>query len=353
MGRSRSSQSMDAPARIAVVGPVDDRLVGDLRALPLRPMVRQWASLCDDTEALVQFQPTALLVAVPTAAGEELGALRVLQKLWPGTGVVLVTSAAQELEHAPLAARLGARLLVHPDGPGSLAAALEQAFHGGGRPRTETLIELARGVADEVNNPLMALVGRLQLLRGNLDPRTARDLRDQVALALTEANRVQEAVDRLRLAAGAAGGPRRPAPVDLGPLVGAAVRACGTDDPAPAVAVADALPPVAGDPAQLSAAVVAIVAFAFDLARVAADTHLGVDALPHGVRLRVVASGPGLATWNLPATFEPYYPRRALRSQAPGLGLFVAEAVVLGHRGQATARRRRDGALQVDFVLPT
>lgn len=344
---------MDAPVRIAVVGPVDDRLVGELRQLPLRPVVRLWSSLCDDTEAVAQFQPRLLLVAMPGEASEELGALRVLQKLWPATGVVLVAEAARETELAPLAARLGARLLVHPDGPGALSAALEQAFHGSTRPRTEAVLDLARGVADEVNNPLMALVGQLQLLRGNLDPTTARGLRDQVMLALAEARRVQHAVDRLRVATTAAAGPRRPSSTELRGLIAAAVQRAATADPAPVVQVADGLPPVPGDPDQLATAVAAIVGCAFDLARSGAASRLEVEALPHGVRLRIVAAGPGLATWALPSTFEPYYPSRALRGRAPGLGLFVAEAVVLGHRGQATARRLPDGALQIDFVLPT
>jgi hypothetical protein len=41
-----------------------------------------------------------------------------------------------------------------------------------------------------------------------------------------------------------------------------------------------------------------------------------------------------------------------LRGQGHGLCLFLAQTIVLGHRGQATARRLGDGSLQVDFVLP-
>ena len=48
---------MDRPTRIAVVGPIDDRLLGDLRQLPLRPEVRACRSLTIDTEALLHFQP--------------------------------------------------------------------------------------------------------------------------------------------------------------------------------------------------------------------------------------------------------------------------------------------------------
>ena len=45
-------------------------------------------------------------------------------------------------------------------------------------------------------------------------------------------------------------------------------------------------------------------------------------------------------------------PQRLVRGQSHGLGLFLAQTVVHGHRGQATARRHRDGTLQLDFLLP-
>ena len=125
---------MDRPIRIAVVGPVDDRLVGDLRRLPLRPEVQQCKSLTSDSEALARFQPDLLAIAMPPDPGEETGALRLLRQLWPVLGVLLVVSAEGEVAATPLARRLGARLLVHPDTPGHLAAALEQSLAGSDRP---------------------------------------------------------------------------------------------------------------------------------------------------------------------------------------------------------------------------
>jgi signal transduction histidine kinase len=344
---------MDVHPRIAVVGPIDDRLTGDLRALPLRPLVRQWATLCGESESLLHFQPAVILVALPPDAGEEIGALRLLRQIWPAVGVVLVTEAAREVVDAPLAQRIGARLLVYPDAPGQLAAAIEQAFHGGSRPRSDLFLDLARGIADEVNNPLMAIGGQLQLLRGNLDPATQKGVRDQVAAALGGVARIQQSVDRLRLVAQAANGPRRPHPVDLAALLATATgeRKHGTEL-APAITIADGPHTVPGDPEQLAAAVAAVTGFGFDLLALGATVTLALEALPAARRLRLGAIGPGLATWALPATFEPYYPNRALRGQGYGLGLFLAQTVVLGHRGQATARRQPDGGLQLDFVLP-
>lgn len=77
-----------------------------------------------------------------------------------------------------------------------------------------------------------------------------------------------------------------------------------------------------------------------------------LEAAGDARRLRITAAGPALATWTLPASFEPYYPNRAMRGHGFGFGLFLAQSVVLGHRGQATARRRPDGSLQLDFLWP-
>ncbi|MCA8966927.1 MAG: sensor histidine kinase, partial [Planctomycetes bacterium] len=59
-----------------------------------------------------------------------------------------------------------------------------------------------------------------------------------------------------------------------------------------------------------------------------------------------------LEQWRLPQTFEPYYPSRLLQGQSHGLGLFLVQTVVLGHRGQATARRTGRAAITIDFLLP-
>ncbi|MBL9076092.1 MAG: HAMP domain-containing histidine kinase [Planctomycetes bacterium] len=343
---------MDRPVRIAVVGPVDDRLLADLRALPLQPDLRQWPTLLDASDAIVPFQADLLLLQLGPVAAEEIGALRLLRNLWPTLGVVLVTDAAHELQQAPFAARLGLQLLVHPGAPGQLAAALELARHGSTGPRPEVFQDLARGVADEVNNPLMFTAGHLQLLRGSLDPQREAARRAQVDAVLQGLARVQTAVDRLRLVAEAARGPTRHEPVDLAALLAQAVATREPGRAAATLRIADGNHVVRGDPEQLAAALGTLVQFAGDLAELGAVSHLELDVLAGGRRLRLTASGPPLAAFQVPHGFEPFYPSRALRTPGLGLGPFLVQTVFLGHRGQASVRRTRDGALQFDFVLP-
>ena len=343
------SHFMERAVRIAVVGPVRDQLVSDLRALPLHPDVRRFASLYGETEELARLQPDILVVQFGAEPAEEVGALRLLRQLWPNLAVVLVTEVTAEVAQAPLAARIGALLLVHPGKPGHLAATIEQALLGSDRPHADVFLDLAHGMADEINNPLLFLSGHLQLLRAGMHPQTERDRVDQLAAALDGVQRIAGSVDRLRLLSAASNGPKHREPVDLGELLAAAARPTGTGCPldqptAPCV--------VHGDREQLTAAVTAIVRFADALVESGTPARLALESTAGAVRLRLVTGGSAFGQWRLPLTFEPYYPSRVLRGQGHGLCLFLAQTVVLGHRGQAVARRLGDGSLQVDFVLP-
>lgn len=343
---------MERSDRIAVVGAIDERLLGDLRQLPLRPEVRAWRSLALDGEAVLRFEPTLAVAALPDDPGEELGALRLMRQLWPAFGVVLVCGAAREPAHAAAAQRLGATLLVWPCGPGALAAALEQARHRSDRPRSEAFVDLAHGIADEINNPLLFASGWLQLLQAGLDA-PAADRRDQLQAALDGLARIAASVERLKAVSHAAEGPRRREQIDLAgalrdelalrPRTAANARVDAPREPVFAV----------GDRDQLRLALATLLQFADELAAAEASATLRIERVDGGARLRLVAHGGMLAHWRLPQSFEPYYPTRALRGQNPGLGLFLVQTAVLGHGGQAQARRLPDGGLQFDFLLPT
>lgn len=342
---------MDPRERIAAIGALDERVLAALRALPTQPEVRVFRSLADDGAALLRFAPALAVVAPAADASEDAGALRLLRQAWPGLGLVLVGAAAHETATAELARRVGALALPWPGSPGTLAAAIEQARHGGDRPRAEAFAELARGVADEINNPLLFVAGHLQLLQACLRTDDA-DAHAQVAAALAGTARIASSVDRLQALAQAVAGPRHRDEVDVAELLRAAVAArprsaanARTDAPAAGLVVA-------GDRGQLQTAVTALLQFADDLAGAEATASLAAAALPAAVRLRLVAHGGQLDHWQLPRSFEPYAPTRALRGQNPGLGLGLVQAVVLGHGGEAQARRLDDGGLQFDFVLP-
>ena len=343
---------MDRPVRIAVVGPADERLIGDLRQLPLGPEVRPLSSVVADTEALMRFQPDVLLTQLHERPSEDIGAIKLLQRLWPAMVVGVLADAGSEVSMGPIAERLSAELVVYPATPGQLAAALEQLLHGGDRPRPELFVDLAHGLADEINNPLMFVSGHLQLLRAQFDPRADSERCAQVEAALNGLGRIQAAVDRLRLLSQAADGPVQRGRVDLAELLAHAVASRKPDQPAATVEMPAGEQTVTGDREQLALAVRAVLEFADEIAALVTHSHVKLESTDNARRLQVIARGQGLSTWQLPNTFEPFYPQRLIRGQSHGLGLFLAQTVVHGHRGQATARRHPDGALQLDFLLP-
>ncbi len=344
---------MERSARIAVVGPVADALVAALRLLPLRPEVRSFTSVGDDSDALARFHPELIVVQFGASAPEEVGALRLLRQLWPALGILVVASPATELQEAAHAARIGGRLFVDQGIPGQLAAVIEQALHGSDRPRADVFVDLAHGIADEINNPLLFVAGHLQLLRSGLDTAAEAPRRAQVDAALAGLERIRIAVERLRLCSTAANGPRRRQELDLADLLQAAVAA----RPRQGEDLAQVHLPggpcmLHGDPEQLAAGMTAALQVADDLAIAGAHVTLELVARTGVLLLRLVADGEALARWRLPQTFEPYYPSRLLQGQSHGLGLFLLQTVVLGHRGQATARRTGPDAIQLDFLLP-
>lgn len=315
--------------------------------------MRHFPSLFSSPVELQQFQAHAAFALAGGEPLEEAGALRLLRGLVPGLALVLVVPAERELHLQPLCQRLGAGLLLLPYGPGDVASVLEQALLGSDRPREEVFLDLARGIADEINNPLMYVTGYLQLLAASFDPQRDKDRHDQLAFALGGVKRIQAAVERVRLLARVSGGLRQVGTVDLLALVKRSVsESAGTGRLLPWVSEPEqATFTVNGDAELLDPAVAAMCRVATELQELGCNVHLLLSRLHAAVRLRLQVSGPGTASWRLPRTFEPYYLSRVLRGTSQGFGLFLAQLTALAHRGQATARRLPDGSLALDLWL--
>jgi nitrogen-specific signal transduction histidine kinase len=345
---------MDRRVRIGVAGLADPRLHEALRALPTRPEVQVLPDLYGGIELLLQQPADVLFLAAEADSARQAGALRLFRGVQPTTAVVLVAPLAREIELAPLIEQTGARLLMLPLQPGAVAAVLEQALSGSDRPREEQFLDLARGFADEVNNPLLFLTGHLQLLQSGFEVGAERDRRDQVAAALAGAQRVQGLVDRIQQIARAAGGPRRSEPLDLA----AAMQTEIARLPSLPAALHLLLEPetarfqVLADPDLLAPALTLFVQVAGELLQLRCSAQLSLTRLQGAVRVRLQLAGPGVAGWRLPRTFEPYYLNRTLRGTSHGLSLLLVQTAVHAHGGQATARRLPDESLAIDLTLP-
>src|SRR5262245_34844939 len=336
---------MDRPVRVGLAGIADPRLLGDLRALPSRPELHSFPSLYDEIGRILAVQPDVLFVGGEGDGRDLGGALRLLHGLQPRLPVVVVAAAGSEVALGPVCERTGARLLLLPLTPGALANALEQALQGSNRPGQDVFLDLARGFADEINNPLLFLMGHLQLLKAQRDPAAEGDLQAQLGAALEGSQRIHAAVDRIRQLSVAANGPRQYQTVDLLLALQQAKAAPGLPDLPVICEPADARFLLLGDPDLLQPALKLLVQVAAELHELGCKEHFELVHLGTTVRLRLSLQGPGLDEWRLPRTYEPYYLNRVLRGSSQGLSLFFVQTAVHGHGGQATARRLPDGSL--------
>ena len=361
---------MERPVRIGIAGLEDQSLLDELSTLPSRPEHQTFPDLFGEADAIVHADLDVLVLGAPADSTELGGALRVLRSLAPGLGLIVAASDEREVELLPICRRSQARWLRLPLHKGALAAALEQALVHSDRPSEEVFLDLARGFADEVNNPLMFLSGHLQLLQvqlGDSDP----DVIEQVRAAMEGTTRIQRSVERIRLVSRAALGPRSREDIDLDLVLNQALtdaaKAVQNGDVRDGLTSAEAAsngPTVVREPTAgpfrisgerqvLEQALTLFAQVGCELHRFFGEVHFELTRVDAAIRLRLLAAGPAVADWRLPRSFEPYYLNRLLNGTAHGLSLFLLQTAVHAHGGQATARRMPSGALALDVQLPS
>jgi signal transduction histidine kinase len=343
---------MTARARIVVIRDPAGDLARLLEARPERPVVDVAHSLFDALEQTLDDPPETLFHDGSLDDPEEVGALRVIRLALPNLRLVLLGPHEREFELSALAERLKAQVLTRPFDRRTVAAALGQSDPGDGRPDPEAFLDLSKGISDEINNPLLFTVGHLQLLEALLDPDRDAEALEQLESARRGLDRISSTMDRIRTI-GRARQLRAPTePVDLLPLIA---------EPADAGRESSLrvfVPPdlerlfVDGDPQLLQAALRAFLSVGEALCAVAEDVSILVATPGDGARIRIEARGLRLGDWQLPKAFDPYSLQRVLRGTPHGLSLFLAQTVVHAHGGAATARRRPDGTVLLDLLLP-
>ncbi len=340
---------MPPSARIAVVERAQSGIAERLGVLPNRPDVRSFADLYEDFEAIRRFAPNLLLVDAEPLAQEDLGALRLAARAVPGLATILVAPREREVELAATAEVLGAQLLLRPFETADLAAVVAAATPGGPVTAPGTFLDVARGISDEINNPLLFAAGHLQLLEAMLDERADATPLAQLRAIKEGLDRIGTTMAKIRLLgeARSARGPRKP--VALAELLRSAAA-----DLLGGVTVAEGLEsvPVLADERLLRAALEELVAVGHELASRADSVRLELDPADDNLRVRLLLRGLDVPDWQLPRAFEPYYLNRILRGTTRGLALFLVQTIVHAHGGLALARRCADGTVAMDLLLP-
>ena len=184
-------------------------------------------------------------------------------------------------------------------------------------------------VAHELRTPLTAIVNEASLLAEHIQ-RMPPEARRPAELLVEDVKRLRDLVEDLmevsRLDAGTQ--PVRPERVDLGSLVGAAVRARGWAD---RVRVAADEVVLTSDPRRIERIVANLIGNALEHGGREVSVRVSLDGL--GAFVEVADSGPGIAREDLPHLFERFYkadPARTGRGTGLGLAIALENARLLG-----------------------
>ncbi len=190
--------------------------------------------------------------------------------------------------------------------------------------------ELASDVADAINNPLAALLGRLQM---RLEQGRSPDPEDERLYAL--ATRIASVVQGLsQLSKRSALEARE---ISVADIVEGAVRSLRQQAEERGVKLSTSLEPgiplVSGDLKLLADALSALLENAFEASADGGHVALRVEKIERAcaVRFRVRDVGPGIPPDLRERVFDPFF---TTRPGSLGLGLALARRIALGHGGR-------------------
>jgi signal transduction histidine kinase len=224
--------------------------------------------------------------------------------------------------------------------------------------KLSALGEMAAGIAHEVNNPLMALVLRIGLLRRALASGTPRE---ECEGLLDDMNRTIE-----RTGAIIQGLRSFSHDDDRAPLVDVPVRRIvdetlsfcrerfrsrGIDLVVPDIP--EALT-VRCRPIQVSQVLLNLLNNAFDavVGQPEKRIEIAVSAEERGgARISVMDSGPGISDAVAGKIFQPFFTTKPV-GQGTGLGLSISKGIIQAHGGDLSFERRAKGGMRFWFRLP-
>ena len=215
--------------------------------------------------------------------------------------------------------------------------------------------QFVAGIAHELNNPLQAVLGYLELLRttGAFPKKVRRD----VQIIYREADRSAKIVRNLLVFAGSRPLVRKRVSLNavLQKVVALRAPACRAAGIEVVRNYDDRLPRVVSDPLLLHQAFLNIVMNAEQAVSAAGGGRIVISTSLGPRRDRIVASvrdtGAGIPADALPRIFEPFYTTKEV-GKGTGLGLAIAYGIVQEHGGQIVASNHPDGGALFTVELP-
>jgi len=216
------------------------------------------------------------------------------------------------------------------------------------------LSRLLARLAHEIRNPLSSLDIHVQLLEEDirqLIPAGEPKLSGRLEIIQGELHRLENLVKQfLRLAGPSA---LELAPVEPGQIIRHVTGLLQPEAEARRIEVVvnveEGLPRVAGDGDQLIQALLNLVINALQAVGVGGRVEVRARGAGSVVVIEVQDSGPGIPPGDLRSIFEPYY---TTKRDGTGIGLWIAQQIVLAHRGSIQASNSPGGGALFVISLP-
>ncbi|CAN5807517.1 hypothetical protein BH20ACT4_BH20ACT4_00210 [soil metagenome] len=210
--------------------------------------------------------------------------------------------------------------------------------------------EFIADVSHELRTPLAIARAEIELVR---DALVQRPLRENLASALEEIDRLAAVVDDLILLARADEGAvlDRPQSLDLGALAATTAKRFATVASTRKISlVTTGSTSVTGDPPAIERALANLVDNALRHTPDGGTIEIAVEQRSEGAALVVSDSGTGVDPELLGTLFDRYT-RSKSRPGGAGLGLSIVAAVAASHGGGVAARNLADGGLEITFTV--
>ena len=215
--------------------------------------------------------------------------------------------------------------------------------------------QFVAGIAHELNNPLQAVLGNLELLRRQ--GRVPASIRTEMAVVAREADRAARIVDNLLIFAGGRRAARRPLNVNTVVARTLAMRAAAWRGAGIELlrSLDEPLPSVSGNSLLLQQALFNVLLNAEQALAASGGGRIEV-ATSHvpseqTVRIEIRDTGPGIDADGLTRIFEPFYTTKEV-GKGTGLGLAITYGIVREHGGSVSAANHPKGGALFTIDLP-
>jgi C4-dicarboxylate-specific signal transduction histidine kinase len=204
---------------------------------------------------------------------------------------------------------------------------------------------LVSGVAHELNNPLQAILGTLELLERHADLRPG--IREEIAFVKTQSGRAREIIRNLSRFSSQQSGP--PTLVDLRDVIGEIVQLRKNDLDNASIALdieASSVRKVYANFTELEQVTLNFVINAQQAIEGARHSQgrilIRLTDAGKRVRLEVSDNGPGVGPSDESKLFQPFFTTKPV-GKGTGLGLSAVYGVIQEHSGQITCQNKPEG----------